>query len=139
MTNKDSPELDYEPFDYTRILSGNYATVMYIAEHTPLPELLEIFGEGQFVKFLQAFAGRTLRVPSADEIKRHVRDIELYKAVDDGMSLREAAGKFGLDSLDSVRQIKNKVERRLRTIDATRFEHIQRLLQQGAIKVKDNL
>jgi hypothetical protein len=134
MTNNE----EFEPFDYATILGGNYATVMYIAEHTPLPELLEVFGDKYFVKFLQIFAGRTLRIPSADEIKRHVRDIELYKKIDDGMSLREAAREFGIQSIESVRQIRSKVERRLKTIDATRFEHIQRLLQQGAVKVNES-
>jgi hypothetical protein len=48
------------------------------AEKTPLPEILEIFGDDVTVKFLDIFAGVTFKVPPRDIITNASRDTDIY-------------------------------------------------------------
>jgi hypothetical protein len=47
-------------------------------EKTVLPEILEVFGNDMTVKFLDIFAGVTIKVPSRDIITDAARDTDIY-------------------------------------------------------------
>lgn len=51
------------------------------AEKTPLPEILEIFGNELTVKFLDIFAGVTIKVPPREVITNAARDTDIFLTV----------------------------------------------------------
>ena len=61
--------------------------LLYTNRFSLLPEIYEIFGEKQLLKFLDVFAGTIIEVPPAEVIERAVRDVTIFirmkKATDD--------------------------------------------------------
>jgi len=43
-----------------------------------IPELYEVFGEQQIFRFLDIFAGTTIRVPRARDLQNAIRDSNVY-------------------------------------------------------------
>lgn len=46
-----------------------------------LPEIFSIFGRGGLLKFLDIFAGTTIRIPSRDVLEHCMRDVVIYLAI----------------------------------------------------------
>lgn len=44
-----------------------------------LPELLEIFGRESLLKFIDIFAGQTIKVPDRDVFDTYLRDVSIWK------------------------------------------------------------
>ncbi len=55
--------------------------LLYRSEGTLIPELFEIFGREKLFKFLDIFAGTTIKVPDKGLLKRIIRDTAIYLAL----------------------------------------------------------
>lgn len=51
------------------------------AQYTLLPELLEIFGQENLLKFLDVFGGMTISVPDRSILMHSVRDTHIYQSI----------------------------------------------------------
>lgn len=77
------------------------AAVLYTSKYELLPEILDIFGDSTFLKFLDIFAGRVIRVPTRKEVADVIRDVGIWMALSNPDPLmREAkeaeyVGQFG--------------------------------------------
>jgi len=63
------------------VVSVLRAAVLYTSKYELLPEILDIFGEESFLKFLEIFAGRVFRVPTKKEFANVVRDVGIWMAM----------------------------------------------------------
>ena len=70
------PYPDRDPFRQVDIF---HVVLLNAAADTVLPELYEIFGRERMVKFLEIFAGVTIRIPSASIFSDAVRDVMIYQ------------------------------------------------------------
>lgn len=70
------------------------------AEHTPLPELLDIFGKESVVKFLDIFSGVTFQVPSKEVLTTSARDVDIYVTL----------ARTGTDSEQTVSDLSTKYD-----------------------------
>lgn len=68
-----------------RFLDFMLVVLMEAAGDTHIPNLYEIFGKESFLKFMDVFAGTTLRVPSTKAVEDAMRDVGIY------LGLREVA------------------------------------------------
>jgi hypothetical protein len=55
-----------------------YIVLLHYSDHSILPELYEIFGEEAMIRFLDLFGGMTIKVPAHDELKKTIRDVNIY-------------------------------------------------------------
>lgn len=86
--------------------------LLYCAKHTLLPELYSVFGSDSLLRFLDLFAGTTIKVPDRDVMERAVRDIDIYIQVkelsDKGAAKKALAKKYSIGG-DRVESIYNFV------------------------------
>lgn len=66
--------------------TGKYIDVLEVVMElacpkSHLPEIFSIFGRGELLKFLDVFAGTTIRIPSRDVLERCMRDVVIYLAL----------------------------------------------------------
>lgn len=61
-----------------RMLSPLYLMMLYSCEITHLPELVDAFGDEHALKFLDLFAGMTIRVPQRAVIEQAMRDVRIW-------------------------------------------------------------
>jgi hypothetical protein len=47
-----------------------------------LPELYDVFGEENLMKFLDIFAGNTIKVPSKKEFSKAIQKIDIYNRLE---------------------------------------------------------
>jgi len=52
--------------------------LLYRSEGTLIPELFDVFGRDLLFKFLDIFAGTTVKVPDKDTLRRIIRDTAIY-------------------------------------------------------------
>jgi hypothetical protein len=71
--------------DMIRILDGDgelvevfIAVLLARTRRTVIPELYEVFGPEQVMRFLDLFAGTRIEVPSRDVISQAPRDADIY-------------------------------------------------------------
>jgi hypothetical protein len=92
--------------DMIRILDGDVGELVEVfisvllarTRRTVIPELYEVFGPEQVMRFLDLFAGTRVDVPSRDVISQALRDADIYArltAHED--TVRGLAAKFGLE------------------------------------------
>ena len=62
-------------------ISALRAATLYISKWELLPDVLEIFGEEKYRKFLNVFGGRVIRVPEIKEVTGVLRDIAIWAAL----------------------------------------------------------
>jgi len=96
--------IDRDSFKHIDVL-----TLVLLAkyEFTYLPELYDIYGEENFVKFLDLFGGKTIKVPSNEEFSNACRDVRIYvsmKRRDDDQVANDLADLY-LITPDMVRKI----------------------------------
>ena len=58
-----------------------YLALLYSDEHSLVPDLYEVFGPEALIKFLDLFAGMTVKVPSRAKVIQAAREVELYSAM----------------------------------------------------------
>jgi Mor family transcriptional regulator len=64
---------------------------------TLIPELYEVFGPEQLMRFLDLFAGTRFEVPSRDVILQALRDADVYVRLAAGRdTVRDLATKYGV-------------------------------------------
>lgn len=84
--------------------------------YTLLPELYDIFGEENLIKFLDAFAGNTIKVPSKREFNKAIQKVEIYSRLEvkkNAPTIKELAQEYevGVDYVrKSYLEIKEIVE-----------------------------
>lgn len=81
------------------------------AQYTILPELLEIFGQDDLLKFLDIFGGMTIRVPDRALLQQALRDTDIYHRIskrDDPSMTETLAVRYSI-STDLVRDIYQRV------------------------------
>lgn len=61
-----------------RFISALRAATLFTSKYEVLPEVLEIFGEDDFIRFLEIFGGRVVTVPRVEEVNRVLRDIAVW-------------------------------------------------------------
>lgn len=96
-----------------KVLDTLYLVLLDLGQQSLLPELLEVFGKETLIKFLDVFAGVTVQVPPAEEIKRAVRDTNIYVTLSQAQNRAEALKSLELEhSLDerSIRRIEAKID-----------------------------
>jgi len=92
------------------------------ADDTHLPELYDVFGREALSKFLELFAGMTIKVPTREEIEDSVRNVSIYLQLyrtTKGSKARviyDIARHYGMVT-DDVRRIYYRMEKRLRGVD----------------------
>jgi hypothetical protein len=83
-----------------------------------IPELYEIFGRENFLKFIDIFAGSTIKCPSREVLDKAVRDVTVYlliskSGVGNRSSLvRDLAVQYGV-TVGVIRQIYVEMQDRL--------------------------
>jgi len=91
--------------DYVDVL---YALLVSLDETQFIPELYEIFGREHLVKFLDIFAGQTVKVPPREVIEKCIKEVFIWYKVQAGvMSLARVAKEFGV----SIPYVQNVCER----------------------------
>lgn len=60
-----------------------YLLLVHSNRFSSLPELYEIFGKEALIKFLDIFEGQRLTVPSAKDLKKAVREVNIYSRLID--------------------------------------------------------
>jgi len=76
-------------------------------KYSMLPELLEVFGGDKLGQFLSIFEGCTIRVPSIQELKGSLRDIDIYVSLNKSILPEEKsrlASKYDV-SVDMIEKI----------------------------------
>jgi hypothetical protein len=87
------------------------------ADKTHLPEFLDIFGRDTLLKFLDIFAGTTVKVPSRKCIENAIRDVSIFVRLERTPSgskarlVRDLASEFGLND-GQVRKSYYEVEKK---------------------------
>lgn len=79
-------------------------------QRTLLPEILDIFGQEAFLKFIDVFAGTTVTVPDRTVLTNLVRDADIYARLQEGESTEALADKYGITT-EAVRWIHHQVKR----------------------------
>jgi hypothetical protein len=69
---------------------------------TLLPELYEIFGKEATIKFLDIFAGTTVKVPSKQVIENAIRDTFIY------LTLKKAKRSYNIKPADVVNDLADR-------------------------------
>ena len=91
-----------------------------------LPELYEIFGKEDTLKFLSIFAGRVIRVPSKGEIDQSIRDVMIWVALSKNGApdnVRALAVKYGVTKNEVIR-IHGRVKELMSRYKVTLKEYI---------------
>jgi len=92
------------------------------ADDTHLPELYDVFGREVLSKFLELFAGMTIRIPTREEIETSVRNVSIFLQVyrtakgSKARVMYDIARHYGMVT-DEVRRIYYRMEKRLRGVD----------------------
>jgi hypothetical protein len=68
-------------------LSGRQVELFYVllvsaGRYTFLPEIYDVFGKEQTVKFLELFAGVTIKIPDTNVLQRYAEDISIYYRIE---------------------------------------------------------
>ncbi len=59
-----------------------YVLLVSSGSYTFLPELYDIFGRDETIKFLEIFQGCSLSVPKAEKLEKLARDVSIYTRVE---------------------------------------------------------
>lgn len=83
--SKSTSEFDRSPFGASVYdsVSGRFLDFMMVvllesAGDTLIPQLYEIFGRESFLKFMDIFAGTTVKVPAIKPVEDAMRDVGIY-------------------------------------------------------------
>lgn len=82
LENKGEPDSEFG-IKILDVVSGKFSSVLQLALLRTCPkshilELFAIFGKDAFLKFLDLFEGKTLKVPSMEAIERAMKDVIIY-------------------------------------------------------------
>jgi len=61
-----------------KYIDALYAVLVASDEMQFFPEMLDIFGEKEVIKFLDIFAGQTLTIPPRDVLEGKLRDVSMW-------------------------------------------------------------
>jgi Mor family transcriptional regulator len=76
---------------------------------TVVPDMFKTLGSSKFLRFIELFGGQHVYIPSAEVIKRALRDANIYQShVQGGTTMRELAESHGI-SYQRVQKIINSV------------------------------
>jgi Mor family transcriptional regulator len=110
--------------------------LLYMDEHSILPELYGAFDLQVLKKLIDVFGGTTIKIPSRNDFARTMRDVNIYKRLigpgrdkneDYGATVRQLAGYYSL-SESRVRDIASEVGRKLVGIQKRKSDWTKRLL-----------
>ncbi len=102
-----------------KYIDALYALLVTTASTEFFPEMYEIFGRNAVVKFLDIFAGQTIRVPSREVVEEHIRDATVWVEVQRGeRTLPQIAESHGIVMKD-IDRICEKVQTALRKLGIT--------------------
>lgn len=88
-------------------------------EFSILPEILDVFGTENFIKFLNLFAGFVIKIPSSEELSLTLRDIDIYHKMS---KCSESNKSFVITDLASKYQINEKDVSRISTSMTEKIE-----------------
>lgn len=109
-------ELHLFDVNSNRHVDALYAMLVATDRTQFFPEMYEIFGREAVIKFLDIFAGQTIRIPSRELVERYVRDVSLWAEVQRcERGLRDIAGSYGV-TIHEIQQACNKVDVALRKL-----------------------
>lgn len=88
-----------------------------------VPQLFEVLGQDAAIKFMQCFAGMTIRVPSLISVKSTIKDLSVYDKLDkvdrtDAEAVKRIADEAGktpeqaLETYDRVKRLAKLVSNR---------------------------
>jgi hypothetical protein len=60
------------------------------AEDSHIPELYDIFGKNHFLKFMDIFAGTTIKCPSPAELSNAIRNVGIYLKIREAPTAQKA-------------------------------------------------
>jgi len=104
--------------DLPRHLDVFTAILIYEHEDTLLPDLIDVFGPQFIPKFLDIFAGTTFTVPTREQVKSILRDVDIYLSMKEGrMTSEELARKYEIGD-NTVRKLYGKVRKIVEEIEA---------------------
>jgi len=74
-----------------REVDAFYMLLVSSGKYTFLPELHDIFGKEATIKFLDVFAGCTVKVPKVETIEKLARDAEIYIRIEQAPYSQQAS------------------------------------------------
>jgi len=101
----------YEEYTH-RYIDAVKAVLILQSNFDLLPEIYDIFGNDETIKFLHIFAGRVIRVPTKIELDTAIRDVMIWVAVGKNStpdSIRALSAKYGVTKNEIIR-IHNRVK-----------------------------
>lgn len=97
-----------------RYVDTLYLLLIHNDEYSFLPELYEVFGKEHLIRFLQLFAGSTVKVPSESILTRNVRDVSIYIRLDQcktgesrGLETAELMTELGISDSEIAKIYRN--------------------------------
>lgn len=95
------------------------AILMFREQFTLLPEVHTAFGDEGTLKFLDMFAGMTLKVPTHDELSRSIRDVTIWAELKRDMNkIAKMVEEYGLTP-ERVRKIFREVDHQMDQLKIT--------------------
>lgn len=83
------------------------------SRHTLLPEIFEVFGQDQAFKFMEVFGGKTIKVPSIEDMEKSLEALVIWahvrEASNKSAEIRKLALRFG-KKVSEVRSLYKKVQ-----------------------------
>lgn len=99
-----------------RYVDALYAVLVMSQRTQYFPEMYEIFGKEQVLKFIDVFSGQTIQVPTRESLEQHIRDVTIWvKMVDDPANLQTIRTEYGLSTAD-VQSICKDVAEKLSSV-----------------------
>lgn len=106
-----------------------YVLLVSAGNYTFLPELYDIFGREETIKFLEIFQGCTLSVPKADKLEKLAREVSIYTRIE-----RAPTSKSRSTIVRRLAEEYELTEDRVRSIYAKTKVHLEDRLGFKAIK-----
>lgn len=93
-----------------------YFSLMDAASESILPEILEVVGKENMVKFLDIFGGRTVTIPNRKVLERSIRDSVIYieTSRDDSLEVTDMLASRYEISTDRVNRIATRMREMMR-------------------------
>lgn len=111
-----------------QFVSALKAAVFAEAQFEVIPEIIDIFGDDQAVKFLEIFSGRVISVPAIRDIVKKLREVSIWVAL-------ESAKQGNRDHEQAVAILATKFKMR-KTQIRTVYEAMCSLMQSLAMEVR---
>lgn len=105
-----------------RFIDALYALLVTTDDTQFFPEMYEIFGRESVVKFLDIFAGQTIRVPSREVVEKNVKDAIIWVEVQKGEKTLPQIAEFHEVGLPEIQRSCNRVQEALNRLGISVIE-----------------